>query len=107
MPDELNLILSRIAPLFTRQRNTRYWLLVANDHYQKTYNLFFNWQPRGHRLHSVPLHTLTTYDLAALEALLHALSQRLHFTITYTGFANQRWPSTGHRIEAKPRRAEQ
>lgn len=59
MPSDLKLITERIDHLFKRKMQTRYWLMVTDDVYDKTYNFFFNFQKKGQRLRSVPLHTVS------------------------------------------------
>lgn len=105
MNEDLKIILAHLQPLFKRRYNTRYWLLVANDPYDHTYNFFFNQQPKGHRKKSTPLHTVHG-DLSQFEKLIQALQQERPFTIEYTGFAGLRWPSSGRLIERRKNVAE-
>ncbi len=77
--------------LFKRQSRIRYWLMIANDPYGQTYNLFFNSQRANERLQSVPLHKLSHYNLADLETLLKALQQKSKLTIEFVGFTGERW----------------
>ncbi|MFD1430572.1 acetyl-CoA carboxylase [Lacticaseibacillus mingshuiensis] len=97
---DVDLIVARIQPLFAQRRNTRYWLLIANDPYDHAINFFFNQQSLGHRLKSTPLHSATG-DLSELEQVISALGQHFQFSIEYTGFTGMRWPSTWHLIEKK------
>ncbi len=41
MSSDLKLITERIDHLFKRKMQTRYWLMVTDDVYDKTYNFFF------------------------------------------------------------------
>ena len=70
MNNDVEIIMGRLTLLFKRQSRTRYWLMIANDPYDQTYNVFFNSQRANERLQSVPLHKLANYDLADLETLM-------------------------------------
>ena len=67
MNSDIEIIKGRLTLLFKRRPQTRYWLMLTNDTYDQTYNLFFNSQRANERLQSVPLHKLANYDLADLE----------------------------------------
>ena len=108
--DDLSLYVSSIAALlkisngfllFKRRPQTRYWLMLTNDTYDQTYNLFFNSQQANERLQSVPLHKLAHYDLADLEKLLKALRQDIKLTIEFVGFTGERWPASQKLIQRK------
>ena len=81
MNSDIEIIKGRLTLLFKRRPKTRYWLMLTNDTYDQTYNLFFNSQRANERLQSVPLHKLDHYDLADLEKLLKALRQDIKLTI--------------------------
>ncbi|WP_423203242.1 acetyl-CoA carboxylase [Lactiplantibacillus pentosus] len=98
---DLKLITSRLISLFKRQSRTRYWLMIANDTYDQTYNVFFNSQRVNERLKSVPLHKLTNYDLVDLERLLKQLRQTIKLTIEFVGFTGERWPTSQKLIQRK------
>lgn len=40
MNKDLKIITERMIILFKRQSRTRYWLIIANDSYDQTYNVF-------------------------------------------------------------------
>lgn len=80
MNSDIEIIKGRLTLLFKRCPH-RYWLMLNNDTYDQTYNLFFNSQRANERLQSVPLHKLAHYDLADLEKLLKALRQDIKLTI--------------------------
>lgn len=101
MPSDLKLITERIDHLFKRKMQTRYWLMVTDDVYDKTYNFFFNFQKKGQRLRSVPLHTVSNYDLGYLERLITGLRKHTQLTIEYVGFTGQRWPVSQRIIQRK------
>ncbi|GKT04158.1 acetyl-CoA carboxylase [Furfurilactobacillus sp. WILCCON 0119] len=101
MIDESRLIYERIEPLFLRQPHTRYWILVADDPYDKQYNFFFNSLKQGHRERSVPLHSVTDYQLAYLEALIAKLRLRTKLTLVFLNFQQQRWPESQRLIERR------
>lgn len=54
MNNDVEIIMGRLTLLFKRQSRTRYWLMIANDPYDQTYNVFFNSQRANARLQSVP-----------------------------------------------------
>ncbi|KRL05146.1 hypothetical protein [Liquorilactobacillus oeni] len=94
MNNDLDVICGRIMLLFKRVDQTRYWIQVANDPYDSSYNFFFNSQRRGKRLKSIPLHKLENYDLRYLEKIIDELKQETNLTIKFIGFADMRWPKT-------------
>ena len=55
MNSDIEIIKGRLTLLFKRRPQTRYWLMLTNDTYDQTYNLFFNSQRANERLQSVPL----------------------------------------------------
>ncbi|ORN06258.1 hypothetical protein FAM23168_02502 [Lentilactobacillus parabuchneri] len=55
MNSDIEIIKGRLTLLFKRRPQTRYWLMLTNDTYDQTYNLFFNSQQANERLQSVPL----------------------------------------------------
>lgn len=75
MNSDIKIIKGRLTLLFKRRPKTRYWLMLTNDTYDQTYNLFFNSQRANERLQSVPLHKLAHYDVAGLEKLLKAITK--------------------------------
>ena len=101
MKQDLKIITECINLLFKRLPRTRYRLMITNNHYDQTYNFFFNSQRVYHRLKSVPLHTLTNYDLGELEKLVNSLQQKLKFTIDFVGFTGERWPQSQKIIQKK------
>ena len=101
MNNDVEIIMGRLNLLFKRQSRTRYWLMIANDPYDQTYNVFFNSQRANERLQSVPLHKLAHYDLADLEKLLKALRQDIKLTIEFVGFTGERWPASQKLIQRK------
>jgi len=103
---QAKLIAERAAPLFTRKRNTFYWFTVVNDIYDHQYNFFFNIHPRGHRHKSLPLHTLPTYDLKTLEAVVTTLRQESPLSFEFVGFTGLCWPVAGTLIQRRKEAAE-
>lgn len=91
MNDDLRLILERIEQYFTRCYQTRYWLQVVNDQYDKTYNFFINIQPKGQRVRSIPLHTIEQYNLSYLEKIINEIQKNIHLSFMYDGFTGQKW----------------
>ncbi|VDG19439.1 acetyl-CoA carboxylase [Lactiplantibacillus mudanjiangensis] len=102
MTKDVQLILERLQPFFKQRSQTRYWLQITDNHYGQTYNVFFNYQRKWHRLKSQPLHTLNTYNLADLEAIVTELQTLTKLTIDYVGFGEQVWPNRQQRIQRKP-----
>ena len=98
---EAELIYSRIEPLFKRMSRTRYQISIANDPYDKTYNLFFESQHAGQRLKSTPLHSLTDYRLEFLEQVVDELKKHTKLTIQYVGFTGEVWPAKQTVIQRK------
>lgn len=92
---------SQIDLLFKRMQRTKYWLLVANDHYDQTFNFFFNSQRKFERLQSVPMHRVKVYDLAYLEQVIKAVRDHTQLTIEFDGFTQQRWPSSQLMIQKR------
>jgi len=97
MNDDLKILLERIRGLFKLQYRTRYWVMLVDDHFDKTYNFFFHYQRKQQRERSIPLHAVKTYNLEYLEKLIADLRSVYHFNITYVGFEDEYWPST-HRL---------
>jgi len=106
MNEDYNLIIERIQINFTRQRRTEYWLQVVNDPYDQTYNFFINIQPKKQRIHSIPLHTVTKYDLIYLERLIDQISSVFQLSISYDGFTGLTWPVKQELIQKRRHRDE-
>ena len=49
MNSDIEIIKGRLTRLFNRRPKTRYWLMLTNDTYDQTYNLFFNSQRANER----------------------------------------------------------
>ncbi|MPW15290.1 acetyl-CoA carboxylase [Lactobacillus helveticus] len=98
MNSDIEIIKGRLTRLFKRRPKTRYWLMLTNDTYDQTYNLFFNSQQANERLQSIPLHKLANYDLGNL---LKALRQDIKLTIEFVGFTGERWPASQKLIQRK------
>lgn len=98
---DLDIVMSRLTLLFKREPQTLYWILIVNDPYDKTYNLFFNSQKSNEQLRSIPLHKLTNYDLYFLENFINALHQKTNLTIEYIGFTGQVWPQSQRTIQKR------
>ncbi|KZU95365.1 hypothetical protein A1D15_1152 [Lactiplantibacillus plantarum] len=101
MNKDLDIITSRLALLFKPTSRTRYWLVIANDPYDQTYNVFFNSQRANERLRSIPLHKLANYNLNDLENLLKVLRQQTKLTIEFIGFTGQVWPQSQKIIQKR------
>ncbi|MYV05243.1 acetyl-CoA carboxylase [Furfurilactobacillus milii] len=101
MNKDLDLICQRIDELFLRQYNTRYWLQIVDDPYDKTYNFFFDSLKKAHREKSVPLHTVTIYDLTYLEELVEDIQKHTQLSIQFEGFTGQHWPKSQRIIQRK------
>ena len=101
MNDDYKLIIERIETNFTRKWDTKYFLQIVNDPYDQTYNLFINVQPRNKRMHSIPLHTISAYDLSYLEKLVGQIAQKYQLTIVYDGFIGLKWPITQELIQRR------
>ncbi|WP_395391987.1 acetyl-CoA carboxylase [Fructilactobacillus sanfranciscensis] len=101
MNSDLKIILERIDCLFKRISRTHYWIEIANDPYDKTYNFFFNSQRRGQRLKLIPLHSVNTYHLEYLEALIADFKLEHQLTIKFVGFCGLKWPSSQILIQRK------
>ncbi|WP_034988260.1 hypothetical protein [Liquorilactobacillus sucicola] len=101
MSKDLEVIYSRTELLFKRISRTQYWIQVANDPYDRSYNFFFNSQRKGERLKSVPLHRVDNYDLKYLEQLIAELRKKTSLTIRFIGFTTLRWPKTQKLIQWK------
>ncbi|CAM3097077.1 acetyl-CoA carboxylase [Lactiplantibacillus plajomi] len=99
MTNDAKVICQRMDLLFKRLARTKYWLQVVNDHYDHSYNVFFNSQRKYERLKSVPLHTIATYDLSYLEKVLGDLRTHTQLTIEFEGFSGQLWPDSQRLIE--------
>ncbi|WP_054675588.1 hypothetical protein [Lacticaseibacillus sharpeae] len=92
-------IYARAQELFTKHRNTRYWLTVVNERYDQQFNFFFNIVPRGQRHKSIPLHTLERYSLPLLERTVAELRSVLPVTYEFVGFTGMTWPESGRVIQ--------
>lgn len=101
MNNDLKIILSRIDKNFLKKKDVKYSLQVVNDCYDSTYNFFINIQPLGKRLHSIPLHTIETYDLSDLEKIINKIMEKYCFTITYDGFVGMKWPQKQELIQKR------
>ncbi|GEK28416.1 acetyl-CoA carboxylase [Furfurilactobacillus siliginis] len=101
MISDLQVITKRLDALFVRKRNVRYWLQVVDDPYDQTYNFFFDSRLKGHREKSVPLHTITHYDLAYLETVIISLKKHTQLSVLYEGFTGQHWPSNYNIIQKR------
>jgi len=99
MNRDLDTIMSRAEILFKRSRNTRYWIMISNDPYDKCFNFFFNSQRKNERLRSVPLHTIREYNLAILEEIINQLRKQTNFSIEFVGFAGQKFPKSQRIIQ--------
>ena len=106
MNRDQKLIQERLAILFKRKSKTRYWLQVVDDPYDHTFNFFFNSQRKWQRLKSVPLHSVTQYDLEYLEEIMTGLSAFTQLTVQYDGFTGKRWPSNFKMIQRKKHKDE-
>ncbi len=104
---EAALIDQRIKMLFNASKfNTQFWIVIVNDIYDHTYNIFFSEQRRRERERSIPVHTVTNYSLEYLEEIVRGLNQRWNFTIKFIQFENQYWPSNQRIIQKKRRKDE-
>ncbi len=89
---EAQLILSRLAPLFTAQWHCQYRLDVINNQYGHVFNFFLDIKRKNHRERSIPLHSLHTTDLAVLERVLTQVRQDTALTLNFVDFGRVRWP---------------
>lgn len=101
MNSDLKIIMERIDELFKRISKTHYWIEIANDPYDQTYNFFFNSQRSRQRLKSIPLHSVKTYNLEYLEALIVAFKLKNQLTIKFVGFYGLKWPNSQKIIQRK------
>ena len=101
MNRDLDIIFSRLDLLFKRVPRTRYWITIANDPYDHSYNVFFNSQKPEERLRSIPLHKLTDYDLLSLERNVNGLKSNTQLSIKFIGFTGQRWPTSQKLIQKR------
>ncbi|AQW20649.1 acetyl-CoA carboxylase [Lentilactobacillus curieae] len=101
MNRDVKLILERINPLFKRISHTRYWIRIVNDHYDNQFNFFFHSQRAGMRERSIPLHSITNYQLEYLETVINEIQEHFNLSIYYSGFKGQRWPSNNRVIQWK------
>lgn len=101
MNEDLELLTSRIKIYFRRLHQTRYWLVIVDNHYDHIYNFFICQQKKKRPLRSIPLHSIENYDLEYLEQLVDALHQEIKLSIDYYGFVGQRWPSSNRIIQRK------
>ncbi|KRK97450.1 hypothetical protein FD04_GL001476 [Secundilactobacillus odoratitofui DSM 19909 = JCM 15043] len=101
MNEDLRYIEERLDAGFTRRMQTRYQIMVTNDPYDQTFNFFLNSQRRNQWQKSLPLHSVTTYRLAYLEALLEQLRKHTQLTFLFVGFTGQRWPSNQQFIQRR------
>ncbi|MYV16034.1 acetyl-CoA carboxylase [Furfurilactobacillus milii] len=103
MKNDADTIIERIEPLFKRVPRTMYHIQCVNNKYDQVYNFFFITQPQHKRPHSIPLHSVHTYDLGYLETVIKAIKQRTQLSIEFTGFMGQRWPVAQKEIQFKKR----
>lgn len=106
MNNDVRLINERLEALFKPKFATRYGLVVVNDPYERSYNVFFNSQRAGQRLKSTPLHRITDYKLESLELIIRELQKKTQLTIQFVGFTKQRWPQSQRIIQYKRGRYE-
>ncbi|WP_057894425.1 hypothetical protein [Lacticaseibacillus brantae] len=101
MNDDLKILLKHIKKMFNLQYHTRYWLMLVDDRFDKTYNFFFHYQRKRQRERSIPLHAVKTYNLEYLEKLIKDLQVVYHFSIIYVGFEDEYWPSNHQLIQRR------
>ncbi|MQS76294.1 acetyl-CoA carboxylase [Lactobacillus halodurans] len=106
MNKDFQIIMERIKANFTRKRDTRYWLQIVNDPFDRTFNFFINTQYRKKRMHSVPLHTINVYNLSYLEKIVVQITKKIHLTIVYDGFMGLKWPEQQELIQRRRHRDE-
>lgn len=106
MNSDYQIIVERIEKYFKRKPNTEYYLQIVNDQYDQTYNFFINIRPKLKRLHSIPLHTISTYNLSYLEKLIGQINKKIHLTIVYDGFVGMKWPIKQELIQRRRHRDE-
>ncbi len=94
-------IVERIKPWMTHLYTSRYKIVVVNDFYDKQYNFYLVIYHPQRRTRAVPLHSVHEITLAQLETLIQSLSQQIHLTIDYRGFAGKRWPKSQKFIQRK------
>lgn len=99
MNRDIDTIMSRAEILFLRKRNTRYWLMISNDIYDKTFNFFFQSQRNNERLKSVPLHKIEDYQLSYLEEIIELLRKNSNLSIEFVGFAELKFPKSQRIIQ--------
>lgn len=86
------LILARLNGLFKPKSNHRYQLVVVNNVYDQTYNFFLEIHHKHDRSRSIPLHSVTKFELAFLEHVIEQIKTGTNLTIEYINFHHQRWP---------------
>ncbi|GAX03690.1 acetyl-CoA carboxylase [Secundilactobacillus pentosiphilus] len=101
MNNDLKLITERLDAGFKRLPQTRYQVQITDDPYDKTYNFFLNYQHRGRRLKSQPLHAVSQYRLTYLEQLIKGLREHTQLSFEFVGFTGQRWPSNQRLIQGR------
>ncbi|WP_125979710.1 acetyl-CoA carboxylase [Loigolactobacillus iwatensis] len=103
---EAKLIVQRCQDQFKQRRQTRYWIKVVNDRYDQTYNFFFNYQRLHQVERSVPVRTITEFDLHRLELLIQEIKRLTEFNIEYEGFYHFLWPSSQRQIQKRGNQVE-
>ncbi|HBF73808.1 MAG TPA: acetyl-CoA carboxylase [Lactobacillus sp.] len=101
MNKDLKLITERLDAGFKRLPQVRYQVQITDDPYDKTYNFFLNYQHRGQRLKSQPLHSIQQYQLTYLEQVVKGLREHTKLSFEYVGFTGQRWPSSQRLIQSR------
>ncbi|WP_137597848.1 acetyl-CoA carboxylase [Paucilactobacillus kaifaensis] len=86
------LILKRLSAGFAPKLNHRYQLMVVDNVYDQTYNFFLDIQHKRNRRRSIPLHSITKYELQFLEQVIKQIKANTKLTIVYINFHEQRWP---------------
>ncbi len=89
---EAELILSRLAPLFTAQWHCQYRIDVVNNQYGHVFNFFLDIRRAKHRERSIPLHTIHTADLEVLERVITGVRSGTALTMNFVDFGQVRWP---------------
>lgn len=103
---EAKLIVQRCQDQFKQKRQTHYWIKVVNDHYDHTYNFFFNYQRLHQVERSVPVRIITESDLQWLELLIQEIQRLTEFNIEYEGFYHFLWPNAQRPIQKRRNQAE-
>lgn len=92
------LILNRLKADFHPKLNHRYQIMVVDNVYDETYNFFLDIQHKHNRQRSIPLHSVTKYELGFLEQVIEQIKAETQLTIVYINFHEQRWPHSQHII---------